>query len=290
MTAERAAERVGLFSSCLPGWDAPRVIAVARALGFPAIEWGAGPGEAIETGHDGSRIRQLCEDAGVAVGGLAVQDPGVSAGTPERAAPYLRLAGCLGAGYIRVFAPPYRGGRLASALTTSRAGVDALVEAAARHRLAVLLETSPGTLAPAPELAASLVEQHPPERAGVLYDPGNTVIEGYLSPALAVARLGRHLRHVHVKNIAWARRPGGWQWRYGTLSGGLLDWRAILASLAEAEYAGGFSIDHLSGKPTRPALRAQTEELRALIAQAARPRALGNHRVPKGASRSPVNV
>ena len=49
---------------------------------------------------------------------------------------------------------------------------------------------------------AVLVERHPPERAGVLYDPGNTAIEGYLSPALTIARLGRHLRHVHVKNIA----------------------------------------------------------------------------------------
>ena len=40
-------ERLGLFSSCLPGWDAQRVIEAARWLQFACVEWGAGPGEAI---------------------------------------------------------------------------------------------------------------------------------------------------------------------------------------------------------------------------------------------------
>ena len=90
-----------------------------------------------------------------------------------------------------------------------------------------LVETSPTTLAPAPELALTLVERQPPERAGVLYDPGNMVIEGYLAPALAVARLGPYLRHVHVKNIAWAQRGNVWRWRHAILTRGILDWRAI---------------------------------------------------------------
>ena len=257
--------RIVLFSACLPGWDARGVIDVAVSLGFPAVEWGIGPGQAIERPQAGAEIRDLCDRAGLRTAGLSVQDPRVTLATPQRAARHVELAVTLGAPHVRLFAPSYKGGSLDREQQRARAGLDALVDIAAPAGLAVLVETSPTTLAPAPDFALSLLERHPPERAAVLYDPGNMAIEGHLAPRLAVARLGRHLRHVHVKNIAWSRRDGVWRWRYATLAGGLLDWPEILAALEAARYRGAFSIDHLGGGATAPLLRRESAHLRELL-------------------------
>lgn len=287
-------EHIGLFSACLPGWDQRRVIEVAALLGFRSVEWAVGPGEAIERLEVGPELRQLCDRAGLRVGGVLVQDPDVTFGAPRRAARHVNLAIALGAAYLRLFAPPYRGGLLDLELRRARAGIDFVVDLAAPAGLTVLVETSPTTLAPAPDLATALVEQHSPDRAAVLYDPGNMAIEGSLAPRLAIARLGSYLHHVHVKNIAWSRRAGAWQWRHAALAKGILDWRDILAALAAARYEGRFSIDHLGGEPTPALLRAESSYLRQLLAQASAERATldGPTKTVKaeGAAQSPLTV
>jgi sugar phosphate isomerase/epimerase len=244
------------------------VVELAGALGFDAVEWGVGPDQAVESASSARTLRQLCDVAGLSCCGVSVQRPDVTLGTPRRAAPYVRLAAELGAPFLRLFAPPCQSGGFARAQRRARAGVDALVATSAGTGVAVLVETSPATLAPSPELAATLVEHHPPSHAGVLYDPGNTVIEGFLEPRLAMARLGAHLRHVHVKNIAWSQRGRRWRWSYAALSEGQVDWRETFAVLAAGRYRGRFSIDHLPGAPLRRLLESETETLRRLLAGA----------------------
>jgi sugar phosphate isomerase/epimerase len=284
-------DRIDLFSACLPGWDSRRVIDVAVSFGFSAIEWAIGPGHAIERPQVVPELRELCDCAGLRSGGLLVQDPAVTLAAPKRAAAYVDLAIALGASYLRLFAPRYRGGLLEREQHRARAGLDFLVDLAAPAGLTVLVETSPTTLAPAPDFAAALVEQHPPERAGVLYDPGNMAIEGCLAPRLAIARLGAHLHHVHVKNVAWSRRAGVWRWRHAELAKGMLDWREILAALAAARYDGRFSIDHLGGVPTPALLRAESGHLRELVAQVSARRAAPDRGVrAKGVAKSPLSV
>jgi sugar phosphate isomerase/epimerase len=255
------------------------------------IEWGVGPGHAIELGQDGASLRERCAAAGVGISGLSVQDADVTVTAPQHALPYLRLAGSLGARFIRLFAPPYTGGPLADEQRRARDGLDAIVEHAAAAGVAVLIENSPTTLAPTPGLAAALVDHQPPERAGILFDPGNTVIEGYVRPALAAAVMGPHLHHVHVKNIAWRKLPDGWAWRHASLTTGVLVWPDILAALADAGYRGGYSIDHLGGKPTRGRLRTETEGLRALLGDASVTAAGATHdSTEKGATPSPASA
>jgi sugar phosphate isomerase/epimerase len=190
----------------------------------------------------------------------------VTLATPKRAAKYVALAVALGAPHVRLLAPTYNGGSLHREQERVRVAIDRLVEVAAPQGVAVLVETSPTTLAPAPELAVTLVERQPPERAGVLYDPGNMVIEGHLAPAFAIARLGAYLRHVHVKNIAWSRQGEVWRWRHAPLAGGILDWSSIVHELAAARYRGLFSIDHLGGEASARKLGSESAFLRKLVA------------------------
>lgn len=293
MTRARQIQQIGVFSSCLPGWNPQRIIDVAVSLGLTTIEWGSGPGHAIERPDRGPEIRRLCDRAGIRSGGVSVQDPEITLATPERVWPHLALAVELGVPHLRLLAPRYQGGDLDREQQRARAGLDELVDAAGPAGPAVLVETSPSTLAPAPDLAVALVEHHPPERAGLLYDPGNMAIEGHLEPALAVARLGAHLRHVHVKNIAWLRDRDMWHWRHASLATGIVDWRSILRALARAEYEGQFSIDHLGGEASEARLGSETALLRTLVSEAFGPPGQLNAAAPdksKGTAKSPAGA
>jgi sugar phosphate isomerase/epimerase len=283
--------RLSVFSACLPGWEAQRVIDSASHLGFTRVEWASGPGHAIGQPAQGSQVQELCLRAGVEVVGISVQDPEVTLAAPARAKEHVGLAVTLGAPHMRLLAPAYQGGSLRTEQERARSGLDELVEVASPAGVAVLVETSPGTLAPGPELAAALVEHQPPKFAGVLYDPGNMAIEGHLAPGVAVARLGEHLRHVHVKNIAWTRSEGSWRWRHATLAEGMLDWRSIVRALAAAQYRGMFSIDHLGGEVTDAKLESETALLSTLVANGFGPdgvRTAGPH--AEGGPRSTVNA
>lgn len=200
--------------------------------------------------------------------GVSVQGGAASLTAPSRLRPFIALAAIIGAPHVRVFAPEYRGGSLSHQQRRARRGLAALAETATASGIAILIEVAPGTIAPSPTLARALVDGQPTDRVGILYDPGNMIIEGHTDPRLAIAELGPYLRHVHVKNVSWHREQGAWTWRHAALSAGMLDWRAILAALAGAGYAGWLSIDHLGGRPSLATLRRETEVLRGLAREA----------------------
>jgi sugar phosphate isomerase/epimerase len=249
-----------LFSSALRGWQPARVAEAARAAGLGAVEWGIGPGEALESPRAAARALR---DVDVAAGGLCVQGGVASLTAPAGLGPFAALAEEVGAPHVRIFAPAFRAG----ARERARDGLARSVELAAAHGVALLVETSPGTIAPSTAQARALVEGLPPEHVGVLYDPGNMAIEGHVDPALAVDELGQYLHHVHVKNIAWRRRAGTWSWQHAGLDAGLLDWRDVLSALRRARYSGALSLDHLGGRPSVALLRREVAFLRTLLSR-----------------------
>lgn len=235
-----------LFSSALPGWDAPRVARAALDAGLTAVEWGIGTGQAVESPRGAAAaLRGL----GVAAAGVCIQDGAASLTAPAKLRPFAALAAELGAPHVRVFAP---------ALAQSARARDGLATVAAiakEHGVALLVENGPGTMAPSTAQARALVDGYPPAEVGVLYDPGNMVIEGHVDPRLAIAELGPYLRHVHVKNVSWHREGGRWEWRHAALDAGLLDWSAIVTELRRATYTGRLCLDHLGGRPSLATLR-----------------------------------
>jgi sugar phosphate isomerase/epimerase len=249
-----------LFSSALPGWQPARVVDAAHAVGLVTVEWGVGPGQALESPRAAAHALRGLD---VTAAGVCVQGGAASLTAPARLEPFAALAEELGAPHVRVFAPAHR----THARERAREGVLRAAEIAAAHGVALLVETSPGTIAPSTAHARALVEGLPPERAGVLYDPGNMAIEGQVDPALAVEELGSYLRHVHVKNIAWRRRGGVWSWSHAALDSGLVDWSGVLAALRRAGYAGRLSLDHLGGRPTLALLRREVELLGQLLSR-----------------------
>jgi sugar phosphate isomerase/epimerase len=263
--------RLAVLSSALPGWRPVDVIEAARESDVAGVEWAIGSGEAIAADADGliAEVAAGCRDAGIAVCGACLQGPHGTLHEPGAIDRIVELAAGLGAPHLRIMPLPYRGGPVGDELATLGALLERVVEGAAQRGIRVLVEPAAGSIAPSPELVRRVIEPHPPDMVGAVYDPGSLIAEGHLAPGLAVATLGRYLQHVHVKNVSWDRsHSNGWRLRYASLDAGLVDWRVVSAVLADASYEGWMVIDHLPGAATRAELRDQVALARELLGSA----------------------
>lgn len=133
------------------------------------------------------------------------------------------------------------------------------------------LEQHHNTIIPTPDACRSLVDGLPAEHFGVIYDPGNSLMEGYTSPRYAAGVLGKYLAHVHVKsampvNDGGAMPPGrNYPMRWGRLSEGDLDWQAILNELSNKHYVGFISIEALDERESAVKMMDDAPYMRLLI-------------------------
>ncbi len=250
----------------MPEASAQLVAERARDAGFHAVEWGVGPDQ-VTTGTraDARGLLELAAFHGLEIVAVTVQGGPAGLDKPASIRPLAAFAAELGAPYLRFWTPGYGGGSFADELKKRRAALARAIEITAAHGVVLLLENHPESLAPSTTLTRELIDAHSPGEVGVLWDPGNGIIEGHLDPRLAIADLGAYLHHVHVKNIAWRRSGGVWSWSYASLATGMLDWPALLAALATAGYRGRLSIDHLPGAATAATLRREADALRSLV-------------------------
>jgi L-ribulose-5-phosphate 3-epimerase len=80
------------------------------------------------------------------------------------------------------------------------------------------------------------------------FDPANMILYGAGDPIDAVMTLGRHIRHVHVKDATLSAQPGvkwGEEVPFGT---GEVDPREFLAALKAVGYAGALAIEREAGE------------------------------------------
>src|SRR3954465_844439 len=89
-----------LFSSALPGGDPSRVPRAALDAGLTAVEWGVGPGQAVESPGEA-----MLNDLGVVAAGTCVQGGAAALSEPAKLRPFAALAAEVGAPHVRVFAP-----------------------------------------------------------------------------------------------------------------------------------------------------------------------------------------
>lgn len=89
-----------------------------------------------------------------------------------------------------------------------------------------------------------------PRCIGVIYDPGNMVLEGYEQYKMGFELLGDYLAHVHVKNTRWlAPHDGeGWTWEFCPMDKGFVDIPKFLSLLREVGYDGWVSVEDFSNE------------------------------------------
>ena len=95
------------------------------------------------------------------------------------------------------------------------------------------------------------------------FDPANMILYGAGDPIAAVRTLGKHIRHVHVKDATPSGSPGkewGQEVPFGT---GKVNPKAFLGVLHEAGYRGPFAIEREAGEDRVGDVRKAIEALKS---------------------------
>jgi sugar phosphate isomerase/epimerase len=188
---------------------------------------------------------------------------------PEAAAHAAACAAAMQTSLLRVWAEPAAGGGDRGRVVEL---LQAACDAAAGHAVDVVVERHVGSFADTPERVEALLADVARENFALNYQ-----VLDVIAPQAAAAQpddattLIPHARYFHLKNF----RPnpdGGPLLPGGSLAGGVLDYRAILAAAFDAGYAGPLAIEFLSWDPLpiEEKLAADAAHLRALLAELGR--------------------
>jgi hydroxypyruvate isomerase len=185
---------------------------------------------------------------------------------PEAAPHAAACAAAMEAPLLRVWAEPAAGGGDRGRVVDL---LQAACDAAAPHDITVVVERHVGSFADTPKRIEALLADVGRDNFALNYQ-----VLDFIAPEVAdaqpadAAALIPHARYFHLKNF----RPnpdGGPLLPGGSLEGGVLDYRAILAAAFDAGYAGPLAIEFLSWDP-RPVdekLAADAAHLRGLVAE-----------------------
>ncbi|RLE68620.1 MAG: hypothetical protein DRJ43_05270 [Thermoprotei archaeon] len=111
-----------------------------------------------------------------------------------------------------------------------------------------------GDMAHSTCMLKDLLRGFDPEIVGVIFDPGNSVREGWLPLPLQLDVIKEYVKHVHVKNYDWdPAEPGAV--RPSPLDRGIVDWGRVVESLKSWGFKGCLSLEDF--RPIPPVDRAR---------------------------------
>ena len=186
---------------------------------------------------------------------------------PEVALACCQVAQALGVRTLRMFSAPHvRWGGPNSVLPEflsdydgTRSGADwlqrnrgelaRLVELAEGYDVRFSFELHHGYAINSASGALRMMEQLPPERVGILMDPGNMCFEGNEGWRNSVELMGPYLDYIHCKNGRWDQNMDGtWKKGWDSLPRGIASFPEIVTALKDTGFQGYLSIEDLRGQ------------------------------------------
>jgi len=271
---------IGVCSWSVHAGDPAALIALLKQLGLRHVHLALGPLLAMD---DGRRDRQLLQlaDAGVVFTAGMIG----FAGEDYSTLPRIRQTGGFVPDelWIARRETTLQAGRLARrlgiGLLTSHIGtippsnhpnypkllnrVGEVAAALAVEGIAFAAETGPETAA---ELL-QFINDLPRPAVGVNFDPANFIMYGKGEPTASAKLLGRHIRHVHIKDAVAAAVPGE-QWGKEVPPGqGDVDWPELLLALKEGGYTGPLVFERETGDQPGCDLELAMATLRAAVGE-----------------------
>ncbi len=148
-----------------------------------------------------------------------------------------------------------------------------LEELAKTYQLKYVLELHSGSISASPWAIYHLMHDIDPTHVGAIYDPANTVIEGFVRPRGACELLGAHLAYVHAKNLLLSpaaanpqpSEPRRMQWKFqgAFLDQGIIDYVEIFFALKNHGYHGWISQEELLTEDPQSEITANLSFLKA---------------------------
>lgn len=262
--------KYSVFTVMAPDLTPKEIIPHLKEAGYDGVEWRfkETPAEKKEekvsfwgnnlctlspdiTDEEINEILQLTKEHGIENAALTPYLSALDLKETERA---LEVAQKLGASSMRVGVPRYnRTENYHDLFEKGKRYLKEVEQMCKEYGVKGLVETHQNTIAPSAGLAYRLVQDFNPDHIGVLFDPGNMVIEGYEAHRMGMELLGSYLAHVHVKNASWKvidkEEDGTQNWKAGwdALAKGIVDWRQFFEDLHSVGYDGYVGFEDFSG-------------------------------------------
>ena len=251
--------KIAIYTLILRHYTLEEAVALAKEIGYDAVEFTVGYKNAAWDGKsewhlplDG--IERALPEAKRALEEhdmpLVCLSTGLGYRDLDQLRKVFRAAAELGCPHVRVGTAPYdpKVGfwRQLSEVVEGWREVEKL---AREFNVKALAELHHGLIVASASAMHMLVRNFDPQYVGVIFDPGNMVIEGREEWRKGMEILGEYLAHVHAKNAIMVRADGGWRPEWVGLGEGLADWRAIIRDLAEVGYKGALSVEDFRGIP-----------------------------------------
>ncbi|MCP3027794.1 sugar phosphate isomerase/epimerase [Halobacillus sp. A5] len=284
--------KFSVFTVMTPDLKPKELLTSLKDLGYDGVEWRYHPipdevknknpsywGNNLATITPGSTSEQLEElKAWTTENGLETFSvtPYLKCGDIEGTERVLQNAQKLGADVIRLGVPPYdRTSNYHDLYNQALRYLSECEPLCRQYGVKGLVETHHETIAPSASLAYRLVSSFNSDHIGVLYDPGNMVIEGHENYRMGMELLGPYLAHVHAKNAVWQPERNGsggetvsWETRWSPVPEGIVNWKEVLKDLKAVGYDGYIGMEDFCGNyETREALKFNLEYFRRMVYQ-----------------------
>ncbi|UCC68100.1 MAG: sugar phosphate isomerase/epimerase [Armatimonadota bacterium] len=281
--------KYAVFTVMCPERDLEQTAALASSLGLDGLEWRVtkkAPEPITEVSYWGAnrstvdiddvssdlaRAKEIADRHDLAMPILGTYMKCHEFDVVEAA---MRAAAAVGCPKLRVGPPGYDGSRPYQDLFDQAfRDFTKVAELASGYGVQACIEMHMGNITPSAGLAHRLVSHFDPAQIGVIFDPGNMVVEGFESYQMALELLGPYLSHVHAKNCVWAKTGdkdgvAQWEWRMAPVNQGQADWTAIVAALRKVGYHGWLSFEDFSEGDTEKKLSNALSYLKSLEASA----------------------
>jgi sugar phosphate isomerase/epimerase len=277
--------KYAVFTVMCPELDLEQTAALAASLGFDGLEWRVtkkapepiteisywrGNRSTVDVDNVGVDLKRAKEIADRYHLEMPILGTYVSASEPGAVEAIMGAAAEVGCRKMRVGPPTYDGKRPYPELYEQAVrDYEKVAAVARRHRVQACVEMHMGNITPSAGLAHRLVSRFDPAEVGVIFDPGNMVVEGLENFQMGLELLGPYLSHVHAKNCCWLRKGeengvARWEYKMVGIKQGQADWRAVVGALKKVGYEGWVSFEDFSEADTETKLRESLVYLRAL--------------------------
>lgn len=239
----------------------PQIAAMVKRLGYDGIEWGL-PSALAEAPAAAKEMAQVAADQGLETMGFLNAGQLWKTDVIRR---WSEAVAAVGGKRLRVAQPwvsfgfdqsVHQRDSFPELAKLTREGCERLVPLAREFGIQYVIEIHMGGVATSAATALPLAAGLDPQAVSFIYDPANTIFEGFLRPRTSVEILGPYLSYVHVKNLTLqpdTSQPdpapqvprSRFSWRAARLPDGMLDWAEVAFALKVSGWRGWLSMEEL---------------------------------------------
>ena len=278
--------KFGIFTVSTPDYDPEQAIEAASRLGYDGLEW-----RVIKDDGDrskpsfwsGNRTSMTAEELVVKAPALKVKAAAANIQFPslgtyvdchnlDAVESAMKATAALGARNLRVGTGSYNKEiPHAVQMAKAREQYEKVAALAAKYGVRAVVETHHGLITPTVALTMQVLKGLPVENVGIMWDPGNQVIEGRENYRMALDIAGPYLAEIHIKNCRYdveivANGALKWHVRWAQIQLGVVNWAEVIAELKKIGYSGWLILEDFSTElPLEERLKGNLAYLKSLL-------------------------